>query len=224
MLKIEQLMEMLGMQASMNSKVNPRWVEAGYPFLRAIVIEGAEAIDHTDWKWWKAQKPNLPQLQMEVVDIWHFALSAELVANESDAFRAARGMLAELADAGDRLVFDDETYVISELDLVRKLEIMIGLAAVRRFSLSLFRGVLADCGMTWEDLYRQYVGKNTLNFFRQDHGYKAGTYEKTWNGREDNEHLVEILAAEDSAAEDFRNRIYAGLLARYQQPVDAPAN
>jgi hypothetical protein len=35
-------------------------------------------------------------------------------------------------------------------------------------------------------LYRLYVGKNILNQFRQDHGYKEGTYIKVWNGEEDN--------------------------------------
>ena len=44
--------------------------------------------------------------------------------------------------------------------------------------------------MDFDALYRSYVGKNVLNFFRQDHGYKEGTYVKNWAGREDNEHLV----------------------------------
>ena len=35
-------------------------------------------------------------------------------------------------------------------------------------------------------LYRLYVGKNILNGFRQDHGYKEGSYIKIWNGVEDN--------------------------------------
>ena len=35
-------------------------------------------------------------------------------------------------------------------------------------------------------LYRLYVGKNILNQFRQDHGYKEGHYIKIWNGLEDN--------------------------------------
>ena len=35
-------------------------------------------------------------------------------------------------------------------------------------------------------LYRLYVGKNILNQFRQDHGYKEGNYIKVWNGEEDN--------------------------------------
>jgi len=29
--------------------------------------------------------------------------------------------------------------------------------------------------------------------FRLDNGYKSGAYEKTWEGREDNEHMAEIL-------------------------------
>jgi hypothetical protein len=30
------------------------------------------------------------------------------------------------------------------------------------------------------------MGKNILNQFRQDHGYKEGIYIKVWNGEEDN--------------------------------------
>jgi len=59
------------------------------------------------------------------------------------------------------------------------------------------------------------VGKNVLNFFRQDHGYKAGTYQKLWQGREDNEHLVEVLASLDMGAPDYSDLVYSGLLARY---------
>lgn len=43
--------------------------------------------------------------------------------------------------------------------------------------------------MNWLEWFKQYTGKNVLNVFRQDHGYKAGTYIKVWDGREDNEHL-----------------------------------
>ncbi|MFT7292895.1 MAG: hypothetical protein ACI87Q_000741, partial [Pseudohongiellaceae bacterium] len=35
------------------------------------------------------------------------------------------------------------------------------------------------------------------NFFRQDHGYKDGSYIKIWQGQEDNVHLVDILASAD---------------------------
>jgi len=69
--------------------------------------------------------------------------------------------------------------------------------------------------MDFDQLYRTYVGKNVLNFFRQDHGYKDGSYVKTWHGREDNEHLAELLIALDSNSADFREAVYQGLKARY---------
>ena len=53
MLLIEQASTMLTLQTSMNVKVDPNWIQARYPYLRAVVIEGAEAIEHHGWKWWK---------------------------------------------------------------------------------------------------------------------------------------------------------------------------
>jgi len=54
-----------------------------------------------------------------------------------------------------------------------------------------------------------------LNFFRQDHGYKDGSYIKIWDSREDNEHLVEVLASLDSGNANFREDVYRGLQQRY---------
>jgi hypothetical protein len=72
-------------------------------------------------------------------------------------------------------------------------------------------------------LYRAYVGKNVLNAFRQDHGYKAGTYDKLWQGREDNVHLVELEAILPVDAPDYREALYAALEARYAVRHEAPA-
>jgi hypothetical protein len=54
-----------------------------------------------------------------------------------------------------------------------------------------------------------------MNVFRQDHGYKAGTYIKIWNGREDNEHLVEVLEIVDLESPHVRDELYSSLKARY---------
>lgn len=215
MLSTAQIESMLNLQAGMNAKVNPQWLGAGYPFLRAAVIEGAEAMEHHGWKWWKAQQLDLPQLQMELVDIWHFALSDLIIAAQGDIPLAAHQLAQLLVEAEDKVVFDGETYLIEKLDTLEKIELLVGLAAARRFAVPLFAALLADCKLSWDDLYKQYVGKNVLNFFRQDHGYKQGTYLKLWQGREDNEHLVEVLAAVDPAAPNFRDQLYAGLAARY---------
>lgn len=54
--------------------------------------------------------------------------------------------------------------------------------------------VLCDAvGLSFLDLYFQYVGKAALNRFRWNNGYADGTYVKIWDGREDNEWLTEIL-------------------------------
>jgi hypothetical protein len=204
---------MLTLQAQMNAKVNPDWLNAAYPYLRAVVVEGAEAMEHHGWKWWKKQECDLAQLQMELVDIWHFTLSHILLENRGD--QAAS--LDELFnfDSASHLDFDGMRYEIAGLDLIGKMELNIGLAAARRISIPLFEALLKDCGMDWKDLYCQYVGKNVLNFFRQDHGYKQGTYRKLWGGREDNEHLVEIMGTLDSERPDFQHQLYASLRDRY---------
>ena len=66
-----------------------------------------------------------------------------------------------------------------------------------------------------EQLYRMYVGKNVLNFFRQDHGYKEGSYIKIWDGREDNEHLSDLLVRLDPNQADFAGTVYKGLAEAY---------
>jgi hypothetical protein len=78
--------------------------------------------------------------------------------------------------------------------------------------------------LDFDSLYRAYVGKNVLNFFRQDHGYKEGTYVKNWAGREDNEHLVEVVSELDSSAADFADLLYQALSERYQQVAAVHAN
>ena len=89
--------------------------------------------------------------------------------------------------------------------------------ATKQFSTARFTAAMKSAGMSFSDLYLGYVGKNVLNFFRQDHGYKEGTYLKLWNGREDNEHLVDILRDLDSDSLTFKDALYAGLEAKYTE-------
>ena len=208
---------MLSLQMSMNAKVDPDWLAARYPYLRAVAIEGAEAIEHHGWKWWKKQEKDLPQLQMELIDIWHFILSEILLRNSGnlDASLAALMILLDSANTQKIIDFDDQQYSIDELDLLTKLELLIALSVVRRIELSLFQSIMSKCQIGWLDLYRQYVGKNVLNMFRQDHGYKDGSYQKIWNGREDNEYLVEIINSLDPNQAKFKDQVYIALKSSY---------
>lgn len=210
-----QLTTMLELQDGMNSKVNPDWVAANNNWHRAIQVEGVEAIEHHGWKWWKKQDCDMAQLRMELVDIWHFILSAAIQEKHGNVALAKIEMMSELHLHQKSVQFDNQYFVLSQMKLLEKLDLLVGLAAARRTNLALFESLLLDCGMDWTALFKQYIGKNVLNVFRQDHGYKTGTYIKIWNGREDNEHLVEVLETVDLNADDVRDALYQSLKARY---------
>ena len=217
MLLTEQASTMLSLQSDMNRKVDSNWVQSCYPYLRAVLIEGSEAIEHHGWKWWKKQQKDLPQLQMELIDIWHFLLSEILLRNNADQRKSLAIVMEMVNQANPQNVieFDGEQYEISNLGLITKFELLIGLSVARRIDLSLFSSIMFECEMNWENLYCQYVGKNVLNMFRQDKGYKEGTYQKIWDGHEDNEYLVEIIKSLDSSRIEFKDEIYAALEAAY---------
>ena len=198
-----QLLVMLEMQDAMNSRVNPDWRQAGNAWYRAIWTECAEMLDHYGWKWWKHQQPDLEQVQLELVDILHFAMSDYLLQDSDNAIVAAR-IEAELSDPRQ---CDD---IRSAIETMAQSTI-----AQQSMHFSDFANIMTLIEMDFEQLYRTYVGKNVLNFFRQDHGYKDGSYVKIWHGREDNEHLAELLIALDSNSADFREAVYQGLKARY---------
>ncbi len=203
----DALLTMLRMQDRMNTRVHPEWIDQGFAWHRAIWVECAELVDHYGYKWWKHQDHDLAQVQLEVVDIWHFGMSA--------CFRPDLG-LEELAQS-----MEDEWQGAStdnnHAGVLEAAEKLAGVAAIEgRFSVADFAVLLKAAQMSFEDLVRQYLGKNVLNFFRQDNGYKDGTYRKLWQGREDNEHLMELLDQIDTAAPEAEQQLYSALDERYR--------
>jgi len=217
MLSKTQLQTMFQLQAAMNFRVDPNWTCARYPYLRAVVVEAAEAIEHHGWKWWKQQTRDLCQLQMELVDIWHFLLSEILLRNGADEDKARLYLETtfERQSATRSLQFDGQEYSLGDLELLDLLQALIGTAAAGRIELALFAEIMSGCELGWQELYRQYVSKNVLNFFRQDHGYQEGTYRKIWGAREDNEVLVEVMATLDAEDPSFKDSLYTLLEAAY---------
>lgn len=195
---------MLDLQDKMNTKVHPRWREQGYEWYRAAWIECAELMDHAGYKWWKHAEPDIEQIQLEVVDIWHFGMSALLVGNE-DTEALAADIVADLSASTD-----------ASLTLLEASEALASACITSEsFSTSAFLDLMQASSLSFDQLYRMYVGKNVLNFFRQDHGYKDGSYVKVWDGREDNEHLSDILSGLDASDVGFADAVYTGLKAAY---------
>jgi hypothetical protein len=60
-----------------------------------------------------------------------------------------------------------------------------------------FIEVAMQSDLNLDSLYMLYIGKNILNRFRQDYGYKEGSYIKIWNGEEDNVVMQRILEEEE---------------------------
>lgn len=194
---------MLEMQNAMNTKVHAEWFNQGFEWYRAIWVECAEMLDHYGWKWWKKQTPDTEQVILELVDIFHFGLSLRIDGTTS------------YQEIAEQLTSELEQPTQAE-DFKQTLELLAASAVANKtFDAAAFAGCMAQIGMDIDDLYRGYVGKNTLNFFRQDHGYKDGSYIKVWHGQEDNEHLVEVVKSLDINQANFADLVYQGLKERY---------
>lgn len=200
----QQIKIMLELQDGMNTKVTANWQAQGYEWYRAIWVECAELMDHYGWKWWKKQSPDTEQVALELIDIWHFGLSILLQSGSSQ-------------DDIIALLQKELVITTDEKDFRLDLEKFAGATlADKQFHIDLFARLMAGVNMSFDQLYRGYVGKNVLNFFRQDHGYKDGTYRKHWHdGREDNEHLVEAVQALDTSKAEFKDELYQALVKRY---------
>ena len=200
---INQITQMLSMQDAMNSRVSETWRDNNYEWYRAIWVECAEMLDHHGWKWWKHQEIDVPQVQLELVDIFHFGLSLRLMTGQS-----ANEIAVNLAE--------EITQTSSETDFKLALEKLAASAVAKQaFSGQDFADCLSLINMDLPELFRQYVGKNTLNFFRQDHGYKDGTYIKVWHGEEDNEVLANLVNTLDVSSDSFQQDLYNALEAKY---------
>jgi dimeric dUTPase (all-alpha-NTP-PPase superfamily) len=213
------LSHMLSLQDRMNRVVNPDWAQAGYSWSRAILVEGVELLEHYNrWKWWKKNtQPDLGQCQLELVDIWHFALSlwmvrfgsadaTDWVLNEAIMRRVEKAR--ELAGTVEK---SDEAFN-------RGVEALVGAAAQGLFDTDAFFVLCAQVDLSFEQLYAQYLGKNLLNVFRQRYGYKTGRYLKDWNGVEDNVALEQIMAQHAGLqGVELEDAVAQGLAARYTE-------
>lgn len=201
--QIKQISQMLAMQDAMNTRVSETWRENNYEWYRAIWVECAEMLDHYGWKWWKHQTADVAQVQLELVDIFHFGLSLRLMTGENIA-QIAQKLASELSQN------------TQEKDFKTALENLASAAVThKQFNGQAFADCMLLMAMDLDELFRQYVGKNTLNFFRQDHGYQEGSYVKVWHGKEDNEVLADVVKQLDTTADNFQQTLYQTLKEHY---------
>lgn len=206
----DQLAVMVAMQDSHNVQVHPEWRDQGHEYYRAIWVECAELLDHYGWKWWKQQACDLEQVKLEIVDIWHFGIS--------DLMRAGRLRQDHIDEAIEHTLreADGDAPNSGAGDFRRAVEEFAGITLnARSFDVEAFVKMMRALPMTFAEMYELYVSKNVLNSFRQRNGYKEGRYRKTWAGREDNVHLIELTGTLDAAAATFPDDLARALEQRY---------
>jgi len=198
---MHKLFPMFELQAQLNAATNgPSWTsgitknEKIINWRRCIYMECAEMIDSFSWKHWKNidQAPDWDNLQIEVVDVWHFILSLA-IENYAQTQQGTTDILAlNMAKLGafEQINKEGTAFASQELILAKVEELMR--IALKKEDLELeglfenFFDLVLLSGLNLATLYRLYVGKNILNQFRQDNGYKDGSYIKVWDGQEDN--------------------------------------
>jgi dimeric dUTPase (all-alpha-NTP-PPase superfamily) len=196
-----QILLMLQLQNQLNNATNgEEWVRGitknnkKINWRRCIYMECAEMIDSFAWKHWKniEQEPDWDNLQIEVVDVWHFIMSLLIEVSYEEMSGNIEDIASEISQSPAlELLLKEENYFAPQEQVMQKIE------DIMRHALSLdpldknrliedFFMLTAMSALNLDALYRLYIGKNILNQFRQDNGYKDGTYIKVWDGDEDN--------------------------------------
>ena len=192
---------MLQLQAQLNESTNgEKWTEGvtkngkTINWRRCIYMECAEMVDSFSWKHWKSinQEPDWNNLKIEVVDVWHFIMSLAIENYSKNLKGGVEDLALNISGLPSFSTIDIQNSSYgAQGKVIEKVENIIRLALDEdelklEEMLSEFFDLAVMSGLDLETLYRLYVGKNILNQFRQDNGYKDGTYIKVWNGEEDN--------------------------------------
>jgi len=266
MITVKQMTEMFDLQDSLNNKTcGADWKTTGktdtgrtLDFMKAFRLELAEAIDSTNWKWWKSidAEDDIENIKIEVTDMWHFLMAYLMITYpEVDNKLHAEGAFSFAGQANEADIGDNDT-ILTYLDDLERVtavhhaipvvhhyihadtgvdfsevpeegktehEVISKLRSYGQYSIvnlvSVFFSIVESIeGFGTEGLYKLYIGKNVLNTFRQDHGYKEGTYVKMWGGVEDNVIMQKLLNTNDiESAEDMTELLeieYAKVVAK----------
>lgn len=191
----EQLAKLMSMQDELNTYIHPEWKLQNFDWNTAIIDECQEILEHLGWKWWKKgyrtglTEGNKAQVQLEVIDILHFLISLDA---QEGVKPAALLALVNVASNSNN--------IWATVDWVRND------AATGTLTMSVWAELAHSVDLTEQHILETYTQKFVLNKFRQDHGYKDGSYVKHWQSawlggvvgevavlREDNEVLATIV-------------------------------
>ncbi|HIP34356.1 MAG TPA: dUTPase [Bacteroidia bacterium] len=209
--KTSKIVTMFNLQDELNSTAaGDSWINGFTNEGRSInwrlcmSMELSEMIDSFSWKHWKSidAKNDMLNAKIECVDIWHFILS--------EAIRVSCIKSTSPNELSERLLQIENKFIESEINPMKTMEMVdIIYDFQKKVNSDKYDGiqlmeefitVSISIGLDYTNLYKLYIGKNILNRFRQDNGYKSGKYIKIWDGVEDNVVMSEVISKNEDAS------------------------
>ena len=208
---MNKILQMLKLQQQLNVATNGEEWEKGITkngklidWKRCTYLECAELIESYPWKHWKNidAQPDYENIKIEAVDIWHFIMSQGLEDYKMQHLGSIKDLANSICALENYPSFLEESTPTTknyyeQIAVVEKLMRVLFCNEGTTKLMEAFIDVAIQSGLNLDSLYKLYVGKNILNQFRQDHGYKEGSYIKIWNGQEDNVTMQRILDEND---------------------------
>jgi len=190
------LINLLALQQNLNDDSNgPGWESGVNKYGKKInwglcvTSEAMELIDSFAWEHWKlVDRPiDLPNAKTELVDIFHFVMSEVIRVVETEV---AYEELDEAIDKSVKYLDSKNNNECKSLDIISECVRVLIITFNSKSSIDekffAFWDLMDAMGVSFRELAVRYLAKNALNTLRQDNGYAKGTYNKFWNGKEDN--------------------------------------
>lgn len=187
-------------QSILNTKAdpkNPNWKEARSEndFKLASILEMAEMIESTPWKWWKGGKADLWNIKIELIDMLHFMISNVAMKDSVTEDEAQK----VLGFKNSELVKKDFFYNGNENDGSDR---EVSMQIITRlcndtYDFDFINEVVCGGGLEASEISSIYIAKYTLNEIRWEGGYAMNQYKKMKSGYID-ENGQAIEAVEDN--------------------------
>ena len=197
---MDKILQMLELQQELNDETNGLGWENGLTkngkiinWKRCTYLECAELIESYPWKHWKNidAKPDYENIKIEAVDIWHFIMSQALEDYKKGNLGSIDTLAKNITSLANFSKFSEDIEenfkdYYEQIAVVEELMTTLFCGGSTEKLIEVFIDVATISKLNLDTLYTLYIGKNILNKFRQDNGYKDGSYIKIWNGEEDN--------------------------------------
>ena len=196
--------QVIALQDEVNTiTIGSNWREKEVAWTFALTQETAELIDSLKLKWWKdtgglnikdltydevlgGTNPDFDNILIEVVDLLHFLISYYQIQFTNDEIED----IFTNATSGESATYNKVNCIAT----YKKQVFLAARAFIKNFTVINFIELCKAAELDIEKVYEIYIAKNILNRFRQDNGYKNGTYKKVWFGKEDNQVMLEYIS------------------------------